>query len=157
MDRTVTTLNALIDTTLPVTETFDYIADFVTSAEWDPGVAWAERLDDRPVGLGSRYRLGVRMGRRVAPMEYVITGYERPGRVVLTGHGSGVSAVDDIRFAATETGSRVDYRADIRLTGLLRLVQPFLGRAFASIATNAADGMRRALAERAARDPEAGR
>ena len=41
-------------------------------------------------------------------------------RVVLTGSGSGVSAVDEIRFERSGTGTHIDYTADIRLGGLLR-------------------------------------
>jgi carbon monoxide dehydrogenase subunit G len=156
----VTRLNERIDTTLPIEAAFDYVADFANSEEWDPGVESAERLDDGPVGVGSRYRLGVHLGRRVAPMEYRITEFDRPRRVVLVGEGSGVSAVDDIRFAPAASGTRIDYTADIRLGGLLRLAQPFLGGAFANVARKAADGMRRTLAERAragADDPAAPR
>ena len=43
-----------------------------------------------------------------------------------------MSAVDEIRFEPAGTGTRIDYTADIRLGGLLRLVQPFLGGAFAA-------------------------
>ena len=88
---------------------------------------------------------------RIAPMEYVITTYERPSRVVLTGDGSGVHAVDDVRFSATPGGgTQVDYVADIRLRGLLRLAEPFAGGAFAKIANDAIAGMQRALDARAA-------
>lgn len=150
----MTTLNERIDTTLPTEAAFDYVADFANSEEWDPGVETAERLDEGPVGVGSRYRLGVHLGGRVAPMEYRITEFERPRRVVLVGEGSGVSAVDDIRFApAAGGGTRIDYTADIRLGGLLRFAQPFLGGAFANVARKAADGMRRTLAERAQDGP----
>jgi carbon monoxide dehydrogenase subunit G len=82
-------------------------------------------------------------------MEYRISVFEPPSRVVLVGSGSGVSAVDEIRFGPAGTGTRIDYIADIRLGGLLRLAQPFLGGAFAKIARNAADGMGRTLAARA--------
>ena len=134
----MTTLHERIETTLPIDATFAYVADFANSQEWDPGVATAERLDTGPVGVGSRYRLGVRIGGRVAPMEYRISVFEPPTRVVLVGSGSGVSAVDDIRFERDRRGTRVDYTADIRLGGARRLIQPFLGRAFATIGRNAA-------------------
>jgi carbon monoxide dehydrogenase subunit G len=147
----VTRLQEQIDTTLPIESAFEYVADFANSQEWDPGVASAERVDSGPVGVGARYRLGVRIGSRVAPMDYRITVFEPPRRVVLVGSGSGVSAVDDIRFGSVATGTRIDYTADIRLTGLLRIVQPLLGGAFANIGRNAAEGMRRTLADRAAR------
>ncbi len=66
-------------------------------------------------------------------MEYVVTTWQPPHRVVFSGQGSGVVAVDDIRFEATPTGTRIDYTADIRLRGLLRLAAPFAGGAFARI------------------------
>ena len=30
-------------------ETFDYMADFANAADWDPGTAWAEHIDDGAV------------------------------------------------------------------------------------------------------------
>ena len=82
-------------------------------------------------------------------MEYRIPTFEPPRRVVLVGSGSGVSAVDEIGSSRPATGTGIDYTADIRLGGLLRLAQPFLGGAFARVGRKAADGMRRTLAERA--------
>jgi carbon monoxide dehydrogenase subunit G len=146
----MTTLHERIETTLPIEDTFAFIADFANSSRWDPGVATSERIGTGPVGLGARYRLGVRMRGRVAPMEYRITTFEPPTRVVLTGEGSGVSAVDEIRFEPTATGTAIDYTADIRLGGWMRLVQPFVGGAFEKIAKDALGGMQQALDERAA-------
>jgi carbon monoxide dehydrogenase subunit G len=146
----MTRLNERIETTLPIDEAFAFVADFANSMHWDPGVATSERIDAGPVGLGARYRLGVRLRGRVAPMEYRITTFEAPRRVVLTGEGSGVSAVDEIRFEPAGMGTRIDYTADIRLGGLMRLAQPFAGGAFAKIARDALDGMQRALDARAA-------
>jgi carbon monoxide dehydrogenase subunit G len=65
------------------------------------------------------------------------------------GEGSGVSAIDEIRFEPSGTGTRIDYSADIRLGGVLRLVQPFLGRAFAKLGRDALAGMQRTLDARA--------
>ncbi len=148
----LTKLHERIETALPLDETFAFIADFANSSHWDPGVATSERIDTGPVALGARYRLGVRMRGRVAPMEYRITTFEPPARVVLTGDGSGVSAVDEIRFAprADGTGTAIDYTADIRLGGWMRLIQPFVGGAFEKIAKDALGGMQRTLDERAA-------
>ena len=146
----MTRLHERIETTLPIDATFAFIADFANSMLWDPGVATSSRLDDGAVGLGSRYTLGVRMRGSVAPMEYRITTFEPPTRVVLTGSGSRVAAVDEIRFEPTPTGTLVDYTADIRLEGWLRLAQPFLGGSFRKIARDALGGMQRALDERAA-------
>ena len=141
----MTTLHQRVETTLPIEDVFDYVAEFANSREWDPGVATAERLDDESVGVGSRFRLGVRLGPRVAPMEYRISVFEPPTRVVLVGSGSGISAVDEIRLERLATGTRLDYVADIRLGGILRLAEPFLGATFAAVGRNAAEGMQRTL------------
>jgi carbon monoxide dehydrogenase subunit G len=147
----MTRIHQRIETALPIDDAFDYVADFANSHAWDPGTLSSRRLDSGPVRAGARYLLDVRMGDRVAPMEYRIRDFERPDRVVLTGTGSRVDAVDEIRFQRAGDGTSIDYTADIRLGGLLRLAQPFLGRTFAKIGRDAAAGMDRALAELAAR------
>ena len=135
-----------LETQLPIEQAFDFVADFANASIWDPGVASSEAVGDRSLRVGSRYRLGVRVAGSVRPMAYRVTSLERPSRVVLTGEGSGVDAVDDIRFERTaDGGTAIDYTADIRLHGLLRLTQPFAGGAFAAIARNARDGMQRTL------------
>jgi carbon monoxide dehydrogenase subunit G len=141
----MTRLHETITTPLPLDDAFAFVADFANAQHWDPGVASSERLDDGPVGVGSRYRLGIRMRGRVVPMEYRITTFEPSRRVVLGGEGSNVSAVDDIRFEATPAGTRIQYTADIRLGGWMRLIEPLAGGAFRRIATDAVNGMQAAL------------
>lgn len=151
----MTRLHETLETALPVDDAFAFVADFANARHWDPGVATSERIDDGPLGVGARYRLGVRMRGRVAPMEYRITAFDAPRRVVLVGEGSNVTAVDEILFAprADGTGTRIEYLADIRLGGWMRLLAPFAGGAFRALADNAVNGMRRALDERAATAP----
>lgn len=142
----MTRLREQITTPLALDDTFAFVADFANAMHWDPGVATSERLDNGPLRVGARYRLGVRMRGRVAPIEYRVSVLEPPRRVVLLGEGSGVSAVDDIRFEGTsDGGTRIEYAADIRLSGVARLAQPLLGGTFAKIARDALEGMQRAL------------
>jgi carbon monoxide dehydrogenase subunit G len=145
----MTVLREQIETTLPVDEAFRFVADFANSAQWDPGVVSSVRVGEGPVGVGTRYRLEVRMGGRTAPMEYVTTTWEPDRRVVLKGSGSGVDAVDEIRFEAIPGGTRIDYIADIRLRSWMRPLTPFAGGALSRIARNAREGMQQALDARA--------
>jgi carbon monoxide dehydrogenase subunit G len=124
---------------------FAYVADFARQAEWDPNTASSRRIDAGPLGVGARFALEVRIGPRRAPMEYRITEFEPPSRVVLVGEGSGVWSRDEITFTETGDGTRVDYVAEIRLSGILGLLQPLFGRAFASVGRNAVAGMKRQL------------
>jgi len=145
----MTRLERRLETRLGIEEAFAFVADFANAMHWDPGVATSESASDGPVGVGKRYRLGVRLGSRVSSMDYRITAFEAPRLVVLAGEGSGVTATDEIRFTPSATGTAIDYVADIRLGGLLRIAQPFLGKQFASLASNAVDGMRATLDARA--------
>jgi carbon monoxide dehydrogenase subunit G len=148
----MTRLHEEIETPLSLDVAFPFVADFANSSLWDPGVGSSEPLDRGPLAVGARYRLMVRMGGRFAPMEYRVSALEPMSRVVLTGSGSGVSAVDEIRFERSGTGTHIDYTADIRLGGLLRLVQPLLGGSFRKIAKDALAGMEKTLGEMAARE-----
>jgi carbon monoxide dehydrogenase subunit G len=142
-------LHETIDTSLPIDETFAYVADFANQSEWDPNTVTSERIDEGPVRVGARYDLGVRQRGSVVPMEYRVTSWEPGRRVVLAGQGSNIRATDDIRFEPTPTGTRVDYTAEISLTGWMRLATPFAGRAFAKIGKDAVAGMQSALEARA--------
>jgi carbon monoxide dehydrogenase subunit G len=145
----MTRLHETIETTLSVDVAFPFIADFANSERWDPGVRSSVRLDEGPVAVGATYKLVVRMGGRFAPMEYRVTEIELGRRVVLAGKGSSVTAVDEIRFEPAGEGTRIDYTADIKLGGLLGLLQPLLGGAFRKVASDARDGMKRTLDEMA--------
>ena len=145
----MTTLHEEIETSLPLDVAFPFVADFANSEHWDPGVRSSVRVDPGPVAVGATYKLEVRMGGRFAPMEYRVTAFEPGKRVVLEGKGSGVTAVDEIGFTPTPSGTHIDYTADIKLGGILGLLQPLLGGAFRKVATDAREGMQRRLDEMA--------
>lgn len=142
----MTKLTESLETPLPQERTFAYVADWSRQAEWDPNT-----VSSQPIGaaaaprVGARYALQVKMGPRAVAMEYRITELDAPDRLVLVGEGSGVWSQDVITFRQTPTGTRVDYEAEIRLSGLLGLLQPLLGRAFDGIAKGAVAGMKREL------------
>lgn len=124
---------------------FAYIADWSRQEEWDPNTTSSRLIGEGEPGVGSRYALEVKLGRKTVPMEYRITELESPSRLVLVGEGSGVWTEDIITFSETPDGTRVDYQAEIKLSGLLGLVQPLLGRALDGIMKGGRDGMKREL------------
>jgi dehydrogenase/reductase SDR family protein 12 len=148
----MTMLVESVETPLPMAAAFAYVADFSRQSEWDPNTLTSKRIDDGELGVGARFALDVKLGRKAAPMEYRITEYQVPSKVVLVGEGSGVWTEDVITFAETPTGTRVDYAAEIKLSGLLGVAQPLLGRAFDGIAKGAVAGMKRELDAMAASD-----
>jgi carbon monoxide dehydrogenase subunit G len=135
-----------IDLPVSVEEAFDYLADFSRTAEWDPSVVEATRLTPGTVRLGSSFRVSVSfLGRRL-PLEYRITEFERPSRLVLSGSDSSLRSIDEITFVPRPGGTRVTYEARLELTGIRRLADPILDVLFQRIGRLAVRGLRERLA-----------
>lgn len=126
-------------------DAFDYMAAFEHVADWDPGVTRAERLDSGPPGRGSRFRVYASVAGRAVPLEYTITDFEPPRRVVLSAETSTLRSVDEIVVEPAPDGATVTYDANLELLGLLRWLNPGLGPVFKRIGDRAAAGLRRQM------------
>ena len=139
-----------IDLPLPVEKAFAYLADFSRTAEWDPGVVEARRLSKGRIGLGSRFEVIVQfLGRRVA-LEYAITEFERPRRLVFTGGDDWIDSIDEITFVRRLGGTRVTYEARLELKGIARLADPILEMLFRRVGRLAVRGLRERVASEGA-------
>jgi len=138
-------LHETIEVPMQVADVFRFVADFGRISEWDPGVVESTRLSRGPVGKGTRFRVVIRSGIGHSEMEYTITEYEPPRRVVLEGLGDAIEAVDEIRFSRSGAGTRIDYRADIRLRGVAGAIEPLLGPLLERVGRKAMAGLERAL------------
>ena len=136
-----------VETDLNQEAAFDYVANFETIEEWDPGVVSSRKLTDGPLAVGSEYEVVVQYGGGPQTIVYTVTEVERPRVVVLEGSNDRTQAVDRITFSATETGAVVDYEADIRLKGVFKLATPFLGKLFDQIGEGARAGLELRLSE----------
>ena len=131
----------------PPEEVFDYMARFSNAAEWDPGVTEATEADPGPPTLGSTYRLKVRAFGRSVPLDYRISEFDRPHRVVLSAANSMVRSTDVIEVSAgPEGGSTLTYDATLGLTGVAALFTPLVDLSFRRIGDRAIVGFRAALA-----------
>jgi NAD(P)-dependent dehydrogenase (short-subunit alcohol dehydrogenase family)/carbon monoxide dehydrogenase subunit G len=138
-------LQETIDVPRSIEDAFSYASNFANIAQWDPGVAESRKTSAGSVGPGTTFALAVRFGPRSVPMEYVVRDYAPPHRVVLEGKGESVHALDDIRFTATSTGTRIDYTADITLLGALGRVESLFRSTLDGVGKNAVRGLRAAL------------
>lgn len=134
-----------VDSAKSQQETFDYLADFTTTAHWDPGIVRAEKLTDGPIGVGTQFRVEAKFMGRTTPLVYVMTAYDPPSRFVVSGENATVTSLDEITVEATGDGSRVTYDAELTLKGPAKLMDPLLGLAFGRIADKAIAGLKKAL------------
>jgi carbon monoxide dehydrogenase subunit G len=122
-------------------ESFAYVADFTTVAEWDPGIH-ASRKVWGDGGVGSLYEVEAEFRGKTMPFTYTVTAYEQDARIVLDGVGEKATSVDTIAFEPNAAGgTRITYSADFKLKGVLRVAEPFLGGTFRTLAQKALAGL----------------
>jgi carbon monoxide dehydrogenase subunit G len=126
-------------------EVFDYLSDFSTTQDWDPGVVTAERLTGDAVKQGSEFSLVARFLGRDTQLTYRIVEYESPRYVVFLGENATVISRDRITFEPMGEGTNISYDAELSLKGTLRLADPLLGLAFKRVGDRALAGMRETL------------
>lgn len=133
-----------IDVAAPTERAFAYVADFTTTAEWDPGIASSVRVSGDG-GIGTEYDVVALFRGKQVPFRYRVTEHEPGRRIVLVGEGKNASSTDTIAFSASGEGTRIDYEAEFRLKGLLALAAPFLGGTFRDLAAKALAGLQAQL------------
>lgn len=127
-------------------DVFDYLVDFSHTAEWDPGVTEAERLDAGRVELASRFRVVVSFLGTSSEFCYRVTRYERPWRFRIEGSNGWVASEDDVAITPVAGGVRVTYDAVLRLPWYARGLDPALDLAFRWAGAASVAGMREKLA-----------
>ncbi len=147
-------LHEVVEVNRPPAEAFEFLADFANAERWDPGTVRSVRTGGGgPVGVGSTFDLTVRFRGRTMPIRYRIERHEPSRLVVLTGTGERIEARDAIRFEPAGRGARITYDAELRLTGLARLVEPLLRGSFRKLGAEAARGIAEALGSGASGAP----
>ena len=135
-----------IDTGATPEEAFAFLADFTNAEDWDPGVESAERLDDGPIGVGSRFGLDLVVGRSTQRWVYTVEVHDPPRRVTFVTRSGRAVGIDAVTVVPTAGGARVDWDATFRFTGLVgALVDPVFQLVFNRIAGKAVAGLRDAL------------
>ena len=126
-------------------ESFAYVADFTTVAEWDPGIHSSRRVSGDG-GVGSVYEVEAEFRGKTMPFTYTVTAFERDARIVLDGVGEKATSLDTIAFEpGAGAGTRITYSADFKLKGVLRVAEPFLGGTFRQLAAKALAGLKTRL------------
>ena len=127
-------------------DVFTYLKDFSNAAEWDPGVAEAQRLDTGAIKVGSEFLLVTEFLGRKTPLTYRVVELKAPELVVFEARTGTLRSYDRLTFEDTGAGTRVSYDADLTLNGALKIADPLLKLAFQWIGGRARDGLREQLA-----------
>jgi carbon monoxide dehydrogenase subunit G len=131
----------VIDVAATPEDAFAYVADYTNAVAWDPSIVSAQRLDDGPIREGSQFRVVVAFFGRHIELTYTIERHAPPTEVVLVGTGKSVESRVTIVVKTAGDGSRVDYRARLRLKGAMRMLDKGLQLPFTSMGERAAAGL----------------
>ena len=118
----MTRYHATVDSRSSAAETFGYLAAFGNAADWDPGVLAGQQLDSGPVGVGTRFRLVVRVLGARMPLTYQVISFVPDREVILAAAGGLLRSTDRIVVTGGADGSTVSYDAEVRLRGPLRVL-----------------------------------
>jgi len=82
---------------------FTYLADFTSARAWDPFVVDAELTSDLPIQIGTKFCVHFRMGPTTQALNYTITEYEAPNKVVLSCQFNEMQLLDTIEIRPDAT------------------------------------------------------
>jgi uncharacterized protein YndB with AHSA1/START domain len=133
----------------PLGKVFDYLSDFTTTTEWDPGTVRTV-LTSGDGGFGTEYLNTTKFAGRQTQLTYVVVELVPNRQISLRGENKTVIANDTMAFRETGTGNgrtrtEVTYTADFTFKGAAKLIAPFLKPAFTRLGDEAETGMASAL------------
>jgi uncharacterized protein YndB with AHSA1/START domain len=129
---------------VPRQRAFDYLADFTTTTEWDPGTVTTVRLDGDG-GVGTTYRNTSKFLGRETSLTYAVEELVTGERLRLRGENKTVVSVDTMTFRTTTKGTEVTYSAEFTFKGFSRWLAPLLQPALNRLGDHAESGLRTAL------------
>ncbi|WDP84927.1 MAG: SDR family NAD(P)-dependent oxidoreductase [Desulfobacter sp.] len=124
---------------------FDYTSDFSRIQEWDPGVISSKAVEPGRTGVGSVYDLKLKFGFFRPKIQYRVVEYQPNAKLVLKGRAESFTAMDTIQFQADNTGTRIDYQADIEFSGVGKYLEPCLVPILKQTGKDAIQGLERVL------------
>lgn len=132
----------------PLPAVWDYLSDFRSSNDWDPGTVRTE-VAQGDGGIGTVYHNVSRFLGREVEVDYTVTRLEPQQRLDLEGGNKTVKLHDTMTFRDTSSGDRsrteVTYTARFDFQGVARLAAPLMGPALKKLGDEAEEGLRREL------------
>jgi hypothetical protein len=123
-------------------EVFAYLADFRSTAEWDPGVRSVELVSGTAGEGDAVYDLVTSSG---IELRYEVTEFIPGHRYTLVAEGGRFRSYDVISVERGGEGAVATYDATLTFTGALRPLSPLLAPLFKRIVAKAAAGLERSL------------
>ncbi len=103
-------------------EVFSVLADPSQASQWMPSIQKIERLDTGPFGVGTSWRETRLAGKRTLVSTIRVTACERSSRLGLSVESDAMEGAMTFTLTPTGPGTRVQYAAEIKGRGMMRLM-----------------------------------
>ncbi|UJA20759.1 hypothetical protein HJD18_11435 [Thermoleophilia bacterium SCSIO 60948] len=135
-----------VPTDWEIERAYDYMVDFSSVEEWDPGAVRASVLEGAPGAGGTKFEVMFKIGGITQRLVYETLEAVRPEKIVLRATTPTFISLDTITFTRSDGRTIVTYDAEVSLRGPLKLADPLLAIGFKRTADKAAAGLRERLA-----------
>ena len=147
------TIRRTVTVDRPLAEVWEFLADFTTTEEWDPGTVRTTRRSGDG-GVGTVYDNVSKFAGRETKLVYTVEAVEPEHMIKLKGENKAVTATDTMTFTGNAERTIVEYVAVFDFHGLLRFAAPLMAPLFKKLGDNAAEGIAPRSARTDSLDPD---
>ncbi len=134
-----------IVTDAPPSGAFLYLSDLTNAPSWDPSITRVEQCTPGVVGLGTEFRVTMRLMGVHTTLDYHVEVYEPGRRVMFMGRSLITKVTDCVIVTPFRGGSRIRWTSDIHLFAPLVLLDPIFGMLFRPTMTKGLACLRESL------------
>jgi carbon monoxide dehydrogenase subunit G len=128
----------------PARLVWDYLSDFRSTNDWDPGTKQTTR-ESGDGGVGTVYKNVSEFVGNEVEITYTVTDFTPGSSITLAGESKSFTSTDTITVEGSETEAHVTYVAEFDFHGLAKLAEPVAGLPLKKLGDDAEEQMLREL------------
>jgi carbon monoxide dehydrogenase subunit G len=128
----------------PARVVWDYLSDFRSTNDWDPGTKQTTR-ESGEGGVGTVYKNISEFAGKEVEIIYTVTEVTPGESITLVGKTDALTSTDTITVAGSEGTAQVTYVAEFEFHGATKLAEPVMSLPLKKLGDDAAKAMQREL------------
>lgn len=110
----------------PVEDVFAYVTDVTNDPAWHTDALEARKTTEGPIGLGTRWHVRFKPSMGISEGDMEVVAFEPNRREVLRGVIGPMEPTLTYLFEPAESGTRFTRRIQIKISGMMRLMEPLM-------------------------------
>ncbi|HZA27685.1 MAG TPA: SRPBCC family protein [Actinomycetota bacterium] len=110
----------------PVEEVFAYVTDTSNDPAWHTDILEAQKTSEGPIGIGTRWHLRFKPFMGTSDGNTEVVAFEPNRKEALSGAMGPMQPTLTYLFEPADGGTRFTRRVQIKVSGMMRLMEPFM-------------------------------